>query len=212
MKKLAKGRSFLVFCFSIFISLTTFAEPVQYVGAGNVVGTDGVTRCIKVSMTFESDFNRMAGTPPPGYNWHDAVGHFQIYTYLVEVEGLGVFSGANGRLNIWLDQTPTTQQFYTEELEVLEYHNLMRFYDGSGNPFTWSSWLGDDPEYSLAPELVITRLNIAPGYSFDFGNDIHLHPLPCECSCDPKLAPVSKLRPQPSKCSCKCENSVSRLF
>jgi hypothetical protein len=82
----------------------------------------------------------------------------------VEVEGLGVFSGVNGRLNIWLDQTPIDQRFYTEELEVLEYHNLMLFYDGSGSPYTWSSWFGDEPEYILAPELVINRLNIAPGY------------------------------------------------
>ncbi|MES9854966.1 MAG: hypothetical protein ABW170_24455 [Candidatus Thiodiazotropha sp. L084R] len=168
--------------FLIFPAISS-ADPVVYVGSNNVVGFDGIERNISVTMTFEDIFNKNGGTPPPGFHYHDSFGHFGIYTYLVEVEGIGIFAGSNGRLNIWLDQTPTEQNFYTEELEVLEMHSLMLFFDGSGNPYDWSAWMGVGPDYELPEVLVITRLNISPEYAFDLGNEIHLKPLRCKRSC-----------------------------
>jgi hypothetical protein len=204
---------YLVFAVTLLASAWVCAAPVQYVGSGQVVGNDGIERCVRISMTFEDKFNKLGSAPPLEYNFHDSYGHFQIYTYLVEVEGMGVYSGANGRLNIWLDQSPASQHFYTEELEVLEKHSLMRFYDGAGNPYTWTPWLGASPVFELPPELVVTRLNITPGYSFDLGNDIHLYPVPCRCLCNrAKFDKWHPIKPSPKcPCSCKKERASLRL-
>ncbi|MES9942668.1 MAG: hypothetical protein ABW104_15035 [Candidatus Thiodiazotropha sp. 6PLUC2] len=181
MKKLHRYFFWNALVAVLIFPVITSADPVVYVGSNSVIGFDGIERNISVTMTFEDIFDRHSGTPPPGFNYHDSFGHFDIYTYLVEVEGIGIFAGSNGRLNIWLDQTPDEQHFYTEELEVLENHSLMQFYDGSGNPYDWTPWMGVTPDYELPDELVIVRLNVSAEYAFDLGNEIHLRPLKCDC-------------------------------
>ena len=180
MNKIHSILSSLALSACLFFSSTASAVLVEYVGANHVTGSDGVERFISVSMTFDDVFNQNSGTPPtvPGSNLGGSFGYFAIDSYSVDVEDMGLFTGSNGRLNIWYERTPSEFSFYTEELEVLEDHSLMSFYDGEGNPWNWPTWLGSSPDYMLAPELVIRRLNITPGYSFDFGNDIHLEPVP----------------------------------
>ncbi len=83
-------------------------------------------------------------------------------------------------MNIWYQRTPAAFTYYTEELEVLEDHGLMKFLDGAGNPWSWSPWFASPAKYRLPPELMIPRLNISPGYSYDLGNEVHLFPV-CRC-------------------------------
>ncbi len=179
MKRIYYQSIWIAFITAFFIPAIVVAAPVVYVGSNSVIGIDGVKRKISVTMTLDDDFNHYAGAKPPGYSYHDVYGHFDIYTYLVEVEGLGNFAGSNGRLDIWLNQTPTNQVFYTEELEILENHGQMKFYDGMGNPYDWAPWMGGSPDYELPSELVIRVLNITPGYSFTNSNSIHLKPINC---------------------------------
>ena len=98
----------------------------------------------------------------------------------MNVPGVGVYAGTNGRLNIWYRRHPTSFTFYTEELEVLEDHGMMKFQDGVGNTWGWGPWLASPASFVLPPELMIPRLNISPGYSFDLSNEIHLFPV-CPC-------------------------------
>ncbi|ODB87610.1 hypothetical protein A3193_01470 [Candidatus Thiodiazotropha endoloripes] len=208
MKKLEVLSKSVLLSIFILTSLAVSAAPVEYVGQGEVVGFDGEKRCIRVSMHVEDRMVESIGVPPDYATWFDAVGYFPIYTYLVEVEGLGVYAGANGRLNIWLNQTPGDRQFYTEELEILEDHGLMQFNDGTGGDYDWASWLDTVPSYEIAPELVIRRLNITPGYGFDLGNDIHLFPMPKKCYC--KKARGSKydnIRNKSGKRRCGCNSA-----
>lgn len=206
MKKSLDLVKFLAFFIFTTISLSVSAAPVEYVGQGQVVGFDGEKRCVKVSMYLEDTMVEAPGVPPAYATWFNDVGYFPIYTYLVEVEGLGIYAGANGRLNIWLDQKPGDRLFYTEELEILEDHGMMQFNDGSGGDYDWSSWLDATPNYVLAPELVIRRLNIAPGYGFDLGNDIHLFPVPKKCHCTKvRLSRFNDIQDTLAKSRCDCK-------
>ena len=165
----------------IFLPFSVSAALIEYVGSRDIdVAHDGVERNVYVSLVFDDVFNKVTNIPQvPGSDMTDVFGFFDIPTYTVEIDGIGVFAGNNGRFNIWYNRTPAAFDFYTEELEILQNHNLMLFYDGSGNPWDWAPWLDNDkPQYVLSPELVITRLNIAPGLYFDFGNDLHLFPVP----------------------------------
>jgi hypothetical protein len=193
VKKLYYQYIWIAFITAFFIPGIVAAAPVVYMGSNRVIGIDGVKRKISVTMTLDDDFNHYAGAKPPGYNYHDVFGHFDIYTYLVEVEGLGVFAGSNGRLNIWVDQTPTNQTFYTEELEILENHGQMSFYDGMGNPYDWAPWMGGSPDYELPSELVIRVLNVTPGYSFTNSNSIHLKPQKCCQKCKQKFTGINDI-------------------
>jgi hypothetical protein len=163
-------------------STSASAALVDYFGVDNVVGSDGVSRYVQVCMTFDDKFVKNPGTPPPvpGGFRDGPFGHFKIVSTTVHVSGLGSFADINGRLNIWYNRTPAAFTYYTEELEVLEDHGMMKFLDGAGNPWSWSPWLGAPADYRLAPELMIPRLNISPGYSYDLGNEIHLFPV-CRC-------------------------------
>jgi hypothetical protein len=163
-------------------SASASAALVEYAGANNVVGSDGVSRYISVWMIFDDAFKKNPGTPPPvpGGLLEGSFGHFNIISYTVNVPGVGVIVGSNGRLNIWYKRTPTAFTYYTEELEVLEDHGLMKFFDGSGSPWSWSPWLVSPAQFVLPPELMIPRLNISPSYSYDLGNEIHLFPV-CPC-------------------------------
>ena len=158
------------------------AALVEYAGANKVVGSDGVSRYISIWMIFDDAFKKNPGTPPPvpGSYLENTFGHFDIVSYTVNVPGVGLFTGTNGRLNIWYIRTPTSFTYYTEELEVLEDHGFMKFYDGVGNPWAWGPWLATPPQFRLPPELMIPRLNISPGYSYDLGNEIHLFRV-CPC-------------------------------
>ena len=183
----AAPRTFLLgslLAISAFLGLSTPASAalVEYAGANKVVGSDGVGRTVSVWMIFDNVFSKNPGTPPPvpGPLTEGSFGHFKIISYTVNVPGVGVFAGTNGRLNIWYKRTPVAFTYYTEELEVLEDHGLMKFQDGSGSSWGWAPWLASPPSYVLPPELMIPRLNISPGYSFDLGNEIHLFPV---CSC-----------------------------
>jgi hypothetical protein len=189
----------------LLLSSTLSAAPVEYTGSSYVTGIDGIKRCIRVSMFLDDAMVESPGVPPLYANIHQAVGYFPIYTYLVEVSGVGVYAGANGRLDIWLNQSSGSQHFYTEELEILQYHNLMEFYNGAGGKYDWAPWLGSGASYELAPELVITRLNITPGYSFDLGNEIHLYPVPCKCRCKHQVKSLDSgsFRVRPCSCGCK---------
>jgi hypothetical protein len=197
-------KNFIVSLFALF-SFALWAAPVEYVGSGIVVGRDGVERCIRVSMILDDTMTEAPGVPPIYANYHEIVGHFPIYTYLVDVEGMGIYAGANGRLDIWLDQTPGSPTFYTEELEVLEDHGIMQFLNGSGASYDWSPWLDGSPSYELAPELVIKRLYITMGYSFELGNEIHLYPVPSSCYCNSPRIMTDLNRHQlikPRRCRC----------
>jgi hypothetical protein len=172
-------------------SIPASAALVEYAGSNRVVGSDGVSRNVSVWMIFDDAFKKNPGTPPPvpGSLLEDSFGHFDIISYTVNVPGVGVFAGTNGRLNIWYKRTPAAFTYYTEELEVLEDHGLMKFFDGGGNPWGWSPWLASPPAYVLPPELMIPRLNISPGYSYDLGNEIHLFPV---CACKGRTCTVPK--------------------
>jgi hypothetical protein len=172
------------------LSAPASAALVEYSGANTVVGSDGVSRNVSVWMIFDDAFKKNGGTPPPvpGSLREGSFGHFAILSYTVNVPGVGVFVGSNGRLNIWYKRTPAAFTYYTEELEVLEDHSLMKFYDGVGSPWGWSPWLASPAQFVLPPELMIPRLNISPGYSFDLGNEIHLFPV-CSCKGRPCVAP-----------------------
>ena len=163
-------------------SVPASAALVEYAGSNRVVGSDGVSRNVSVWMIFDNVFKKNPGTPPPvpGSASTGTFGHFDIVSYTVNVPGVGVFVGSNGRLNIWWNRTPTEFTYYTEELEVLEDHGLMQFFDGDGNPWSWSPWLASPAQFVLPPELMIPRLNISPGYSYDLGNEIHLFRV-CRC-------------------------------
>ena len=180
---------------STLSTLLGFSAPasaalVEYAGANKVVGSDGVSRYISVWMIFDDSFKKNPGTPPPvpGSLLEGSFGHFDIVSYTVNVPGVGVFVGTNGRLNIWYMRTPTAFTYYTEELEVLEDHGLMKFFDGGGNPWSWSPWLASPAQFVLPPELMVPRLNISPGYSYDLGNEIHLLPV-CSCKRRPCIVP-----------------------
>ncbi|HEX2100731.1 MAG TPA: hypothetical protein VHF69_08715 [Candidatus Synoicihabitans sp.] len=163
------------------VSSSASAALVEYSGANDVVGSDGVSRYVQVWMIFDDQFVKNGSTPPPvpGPLRTETFGHFKIISYTVHVSGLGVFAGTNGRLNIWYSRSPTAFTYYTEELEVLENHSLMSFLDG-GSPWNWSPWFDSPANYKLPPELMIPRLNISPGYSYDLGNEIHLFRV-CGC-------------------------------
>ena len=163
-------------------SASASAALIEYAGANKVVGSDGVSRYVQVWAIFDNHFNKNPGTPPPvpGPNKEDIFGYFNIVSYTVHVGGMGVFAGTNGRLNIWYKRTPAAFTYYTEELEILEDHGQMKFFDGSGNPWSWSPWLTSPAQFLLPPELMIPVLNIAPGYSYSLGNEIHLFPV-CRC-------------------------------
>ncbi|MEW8324869.1 MAG: hypothetical protein AB2606_19670 [Candidatus Thiodiazotropha taylori] len=213
MKKLDLLFKSVVLCIFTMTSLAVSAAPVEYVGQGEVVGFDGEKRCIRVSLYLEDRMVESIGVPPDYATWFDAVGFFPIYTYLVEVEGMGVYAGANGRLNIWLNQTPGDRQFYTEELEILQDHGLMQFNDGAGGDYDWASWLDATPSYDLAPELVIRRLNITPGYGFDLGNDIHLFPVPKKCHCKKvRGSKYDKIRNKSDNRRCGCKSPRGEWF
>ena len=177
---------------SIFLALlllgfasSASAALVEYSGANHVVGSDGVSRYVQVWMIFDDQFVKNPGTPPPvpgGYR-DGTFGHFKIVSVTVHVEGLGAFVDTNGRLNIWYNRTPAAFTYYTEELEVFENHGMMKFLDGSGNPWSWSPWFASPAEYRLPCELMIPRLNISPGYSYGSGNEVHLFR---RCSCPVK--------------------------
>jgi hypothetical protein len=184
---LAASRSFLLVALLATSTLLGLAAPasaafVEYAGAGKVTGNDGVGRYVSVWMIFDDAFSKNPGTPPPvpGSTTDGSFGHFKIISYTVNVSGLGVFAGTNGRLDIWYHRTPASFTYYTEELEVLEDHGMMKFFDGAGNPWSWSPWLASPAQFVLPPELMIPRLNISPGYRFDLGNEIHLFPV-CAC-------------------------------
>jgi hypothetical protein len=192
----AAPRPFLLAALLGWAMLLGFSAPasaalVEYAGANTVVGSDGVSRNVSVWMIFDDAFKKNPGTPPPvpGGLTEGTFGHFAIVSYTVNVPGVGVFVGANGRLNIWYKRTPAAFTYYTEELEVLEDHGLMRFFDGVGNPWSWAPWLASPAQFVLPPELMIPLLNISPGYSFDFGNEIHLFPV---CSCKSRKCVESK--------------------
>ena len=155
------------------------AALVEYSGANSVVGSDGIKRYVQIWMIFDDQFVKNPGTPPqlPGPYQEGPFGHFQIVSYTVHVSGLGVFADTNGRLNIWYTRTPAAFTYYTEELEVLEDHGMMKFLDGAGSPWSWSPWLASPAAYKLPPELMIPRLNISPGYLYDLGNEVHLFPV-----------------------------------
>jgi len=172
------------------ISVPSSAALVEYAGSNRVVGSDGVSRNVSVWMIFDDEFKKNPGTPPPvpGGFKEDSFGHFNIISYTVNVPGVGVFAGTNGRLNIWYKRTPASFTYYTEELEVLEDHGLMKFFDGSGGAWSWAPWLASPAVFALPPELMIPRLNISPGYSYDLGNEIHLFPV-CACKGRTCLAP-----------------------
>jgi len=138
-----------------------------------------------------SAFDRHATIPiAPGARSEGSFGHFKIISYTVNVPGVGVFAGTNGRLNIWYSRNPTAFRFYTEELEVLEDHGMMQFQDGAGSTYGWSPWLATPASFSLPPELMIPRLNISPAYRFDLGNEIHLFPV-CRCKGGACVTPKS---------------------
>lgn len=175
-------------------STSASAALIEYAGANKVVGVDGVSRYVQVWMIFDDKFVKNPGTPPPvpGGALDGSFGHFKIVSYTVHVSGLGVFAGTNGRLNIWYRRTPTEFTYYTEELEVLEDHGLMQFFDGAGSAWSWAPWLASPTDYRLPPELMVPRLNISPSYSYDFSNgpdnEIHLFRV-CRCergTCTPR--------------------------
>lgn len=185
--KIPMPRSTVLLALLILSALLGFATPasaalVEYAGANKVTGSDGVGRYVQVWMIFDDQFVKNPGTPPPvpGPFKDGSFGHFNIVSYTVHVSGLGVFAGTNGRLNIWYNRTPAAYTYYTEELEVLEDHGMMKFFDGAGSPWSWSPWLASPATYKLPPELMIPRLNISPSYSYDLGNEIHLFPV-CRC-------------------------------
>ncbi len=187
LMKIATMRSALVLSLLTVPALLGFSSSasaalVEYAGANTVTGSDGVSRYVQVWMIFDDQFVKNPGTPPPvpGPFKDESFGHFKIVSYTVHVTGVGVFVGSNGRLNIWYNRTPAAFTYYTEELEVLEDHGLMQFMNGSGNPWSWSPWFASPADYELPPELMIPRLNVAPGYSYDVGNEIHLFPV-CRC-------------------------------
>jgi len=185
--RIAAARSAFLLSLLTLSALLGFSAPasaafVEYAGANKVVGGDGVSRYVQIWMIFDDQLVLHGGTPPPvpGPIQGGSFGHYNILSYTVHVSGLGVFAGTNGRLNIWYQRTPAAFTYYTEELEVLEDHGLMKFFDGAGNPWSWSPWLASPPDYRLPPELMIPRLNISPGYWFDLGNEVHLFPV-CRC-------------------------------
>jgi hypothetical protein len=192
---IAVARTFL---FGSLLALSTLlglsapasAALVEYAGSNKVVGNDGVGRNVSVWMIFDNAFNRHSGIPiAPGPSSESSFGHFKIISYTVNVPGVGVFAGTNGRLNIWYQRNPAAFTFYTEELEVLEDHGMMKFQDGAGSPWGWAPWFASPASFALPPELMIPRLNISPGYRFDLGNEIHLFPV---CSCKGRTCAVSK--------------------
>jgi len=183
----AATKSALLLASLTLSALLGFSAPasaafVEYAGANRVVGSDGVSRHVQVWMIFDNQFKKVPGTPPPvpGGHKEEVFGHFDIISYTVHVSGLGVFAGTNGRLNIWYKRTPADFTYYTEELEVLEDHGQLRFFDGGGNPWSWSPWLASPAHFALPPEMMIPVLNIAPGYSYGLGNEVHLFPV-CRC-------------------------------
>jgi hypothetical protein len=191
---IAAARTFL---FGSLLALSTLlglsapvsAALVEYAGSNTVIGNDGVSRNVSVWMIFDNVFNKNPGTPPPvpGPVSEGSFGYFKIISYTVNVPGVGVFADTNGRLDIWWKRNPTSFGYYTEELEVLEDHGLMKFQDGAGNPWSWAPWLASPAAFALPPELMIPVLNISPGYGFSWGNEIHLFPV-CRCkggSCTP---------------------------
>lgn len=186
MKLTATGSALLLWLLALSallgFSIPASAALVEYAGANKVVGSDGVSRYVQIWMIFDDQFVKNPSTPPPvpGPFKEGTFGHYKIISYTVHVSGLGVFAGTNGRLNIWYQRTPAAFTYYTEELEVLEDHGIMRFFDGAGNPWSWSPWLASPPTYALPPELMIPRLNISPGYAYDLGNEVHLFPV-CRC-------------------------------
>lgn len=157
-------------------STSASAALVEYSGANNVIGSDGVSRYTQVWMIFDDVFVKNPGTPPPmpGSTLDGPFGHFKIVNYTVNVSGVGIFTGTNGRLNIWYQRSPTAFTYFTEELEVLENHGAMKFLDGAGYPWCWSPWFASPAAYRLAPELAITRLNVSPSYYFGSGSEIRL--------------------------------------
>lgn len=163
-------------------STSASAALVEYSGAKQIIGSDGVSRNVQVWMIFDDQFVKYAGTPPPlpGGVTDGRFGHFNIVSVTVHVEGLGVFTDTNGRLNIWYQRNPTAFTYYTEELEVLERHGMMKFLDGSANPWSWSPWLASPAAYRLPPELMIPWLNISPTYSYFVGDGVHLFRV-CRC-------------------------------
>lgn len=173
------------------LSAPASAALVEYAGSGKVVGNDGVGRNISIWMIFDDAFKKNPGTPPqvPGPFREDTFGHFDIISYTVNVPGKGVFVGANGRINIWYHRTPAAFTFLTEELEVLEDHGMMQFYDGAGSPWGWAPWVASPASFVLPPELMIPRLNISPGYWFNLGNEVHLFPV---CSCKGRACLAAK--------------------
>jgi hypothetical protein len=183
MRRLSILVSLLALSALLGFATSASAAFVEYSGASKVTGSDGVSRSVQIWMIFNDQFVKNPGTPPPvpGPFNDGSFGHFDIISYTVHVSGLGVFAGTNGRLNIWYNRTPAAFTYYTEELEVLEDHGLMKFQDGAGNPWSWAPWLASPAQYKLPPELMIPRLNISPGYSYDLGNEVHLFPL-CRCS------------------------------
>lgn len=192
----AASRTFLLTSLLALSTLAGFSAPasaalVEYAGSNRVVGSDGVSRTVSVWMIFDNVFKKNPGTPPPvpGSPLENPFGHFDIVSYTVNVSGVGVFVGSNGRLNIWYKRTPAAFTYYTEELEVLEDHGLMKFFDGAGSAWSWAPWLASPASYVLPPELMIPRLNISPGYSYDLGNEVHLFPV---CSCKGRTCIASK--------------------
>lgn len=176
MRRVALLLQLLILPALLGISASASAALVEYSGANNVVGSDGVSRYVQVWMIFDDVFVKNSGTPPPvpGGLRDGPFGHFQIVSATVHVEGVGVFTDTNARLNIWYNRTPTAFTYLTEELEVLENHGMMKFLDGTGSPWCWSPWFASPAAYKLAPELMISRFNISPSYWYGPSNEIHL--------------------------------------
>ena len=108
MKRLSiKIGSLLLFALLGF-STSASAALVDYFGVDNVVGSDGVSRYVQVCMTFDDQFVKNPGTPPPvpGGFRDGPFGHFKIVSTTVHVSGLGALPDINGRLKFGTTARP----------------------------------------------------------------------------------------------------------
>jgi hypothetical protein len=147
----------------IFLTSQASAALIEYTGSGVVTNVRGNTD-LYVSLSLVFDDNLQIHDYPVApiedriADEHPA--YFSIPSYRIDIDKMGSYSGNNGRLNMWYDQDPYTRNIYPEQMQIFAGHGYVSFHNNDGTGFDWSSWLGDNPTFDLAPVILLHQRDV----------------------------------------------------